>query len=148
VVLLNLIEHVQDPRAVLGKVASILKPGGTVVVKTPNYDAWDARVFKDRSWAGYHCPRHWVLFTRDSFATLVKSVGLQVLHASYTQGASFWAGSVLAWLAARGLTRISAERPVFNHPLFGVTAAAFATLDFLRRPFAKTSQMFFVLQRS
>ena len=46
----------------------------------------------------------------------------------------------------RGLVRISRQRPVVYHPLFGVLAAAFAALDFVRRPFAKTSQMFFVLE--
>lgn len=145
VMMLNLIEHVRDPGAVLRKVASILAPGGVVLVKTPNHDAWDARVFKDQSWAGYHCPRHWVLFTRESFTTLARQAGLQVKEVAYTQGAPFWTASVLAWLAARGLVRVSRERPVFFHPLFGLLAAGFAALDFVRRPFAKTSQMFFVL---
>jgi 2-polyprenyl-3-methyl-5-hydroxy-6-metoxy-1,4-benzoquinol methylase len=148
ITLLNLIEHVQDPRAVLAKVASLLAPGGIAVVKTPNHDAWDARLFKDRSWAGYHCPRHWVLFTRASFERLARASGLAVREASYTQGAPFWAASVLAWLADRGLARVTRERPVFYHPLFGALLGAFAALDFIRRPFAKTSQMFFVLERA
>jgi SAM-dependent methyltransferase len=148
ITLLNLIEHVSDPGAVLKKVASLLADGGLVVVKTPNHDAWDARVFKNRSWAGYHCPRHWVLFTRDSFSAVAARAGLKVREASYTQGAPFWSASVLAWLAGRGLANISQERPVFYHPLFGVLAAGFAALDFVRRPFAKTSQMFFILEKA
>jgi 2-polyprenyl-3-methyl-5-hydroxy-6-metoxy-1,4-benzoquinol methylase len=145
VMLLNLIEHVQDPGAVLRKVASLLAPGGRVVIKTPNYDAWDARLFRRRNWAGYHTPRHWVLFTRESFTALAQRSGFVVREASYTQGAPFWAASVLAWLAARGLLRVTKERPVVFHPLFGVTAALFAALDLARRPFARTSQMFFTL---
>src|SRR6185503_4372839 len=104
------------------------------------------RVFRNHSWAGLHCPRHWVLFTRESFAKLAGEVGLRVRSASYTQGAPFWAASVLAWLAARRLVKITAQRPVVYHPLFGVFAAMFAALDFMRRPFAKTSQMFFVVE--
>jgi 2-polyprenyl-3-methyl-5-hydroxy-6-metoxy-1,4-benzoquinol methylase len=145
VLLLNLIEHVQDPTEVLRKVAAILSPDGVVLVKTPNHDAWDARVFRHQSWAGYHCPRHWVLFTRESFESTARQAGLAVRAFSYTQGAPFWAASVIAWLARRGLLRVTRERPVFYHPLFGLAAAGFAALDFLRRPFAKTSQMFFVL---
>jgi SAM-dependent methyltransferase len=145
VMLLNLIEHVDDPAAVLRKVASLLAPGGVVAVKTPNYQALDARLFRNLSWAGYHCPRHWVLFTLESFGTLAEREGLRVLSRSYTQGAPFWAASVLAWLASRGLARVSRERPVVRHPLFGLLAALFAAVDFARRPFMRTSQMIFVL---
>jgi 2-polyprenyl-3-methyl-5-hydroxy-6-metoxy-1,4-benzoquinol methylase len=146
ITLLNLIEHVRDPRSVMQKVRGLLAPGGLVLIKTPNWDALDARLFQNASWAGLHCPRHWVLFTRESFASLAADVGLRVREASFTQGAPFWAASALAWLASRGLARISRERPVVYHPLFGLLAAGFAAFDFLRMPFAKTSQMFFVLE--
>lgn len=145
IVLLNLIEHVRDPREVLRKVKDLLSPGGIILIKTPNWQALDAKVFRQNSWAGLHCPRHWVLFTRESFRSLAEDVGLNVEAATYTQGAPFWAASVLAWLAERGWVHISSERPVVYHPLFGPLAALFAAFDFVRRPFAKTSQMFFVL---
>jgi 2-polyprenyl-3-methyl-5-hydroxy-6-metoxy-1,4-benzoquinol methylase len=147
ILLLNLIEHVRDPREVMRKVAALLSPAGIVLIKTPNWDALDARVFRNQSWAGLHCPRHWVLFTRESFTDLTRDAGLVVKTASYTQGAPFWAASTLAWLGDRGIVKISRQRPVVNHPLFSLLAAAFAALDFVRRPFAKTSQMFFVLER-
>jgi SAM-dependent methyltransferase len=147
VLLLNLIEHVRDPAEVLRKVASLLSPTGLVLVKTPNHDALDARLFRRHNWAGLHCPRHWVLFTQESFAQLAQRCGLQVRSSMYTQGAPFWTASSLAWLSERGLVRITRERPVVYHPLFGPLAGASAALDFLRRPFAKTSQMFFVLGR-
>jgi SAM-dependent methyltransferase len=145
ILLLNLIEHVRDPRAVLAKAKQLLAPGGVILLKTPNFRALDARLFRNASWAGLHCPRHWVLFTRDSFTRLVDELGLSVLSSSYTQGAPFWAASTLGWLAARRLARVSRERPVFDHPAYGALAAGFAGLDFLRRPFAKTSQMFFLV---
>jgi SAM-dependent methyltransferase len=145
VLLLNLIEHVDDPGLVLKRIRSLLAPGGLVLVKTPNHDALDARIFRHQSWAGYHCPRHWVLFTRDSFQSLAEKAGLSVREFSYTQGAPFWAASVLFWLARRRIVSITRDRPVFYHPLFGLFSAGFAAVDFIRRPFAKTSQMFFVL---
>jgi 2-polyprenyl-3-methyl-5-hydroxy-6-metoxy-1,4-benzoquinol methylase len=145
ILLLNLIEHVSDPRQVLTKVSQLLSADGVVLIKTPNWQALDARIFRNASWAGLHCPRHWVLFTLESFRALAESCGLTVHSASYTQGAPFWAASSLAWLGERGVVRISPERPVVYHPAFGLLAAVFAALDFVRRPFAKTSQMFFVL---
>jgi hypothetical protein len=116
-----------------------------VLVKTPNWDSLDARIFRHRSWAGYHCPRHWVLFTRGSFARLAGMANLKVVDFKYTQGAPFWAASFLNYLRARGLTRIDRDRPVVQHPCFGLLNAAFAAFDFMRMPFAKTSQMFFIL---
>ena len=145
--LLNLIEHVEDPGKVLAKVRRMLAPGGLVLIKTPNYDAADARIFRHANWAGYHCPRHWVLFDKESFEGLAVRSGLRVKDFAYTQGAVFWAGSVLFRLASAGVVRITRERPGPYHPLYAPLSAGFAALDFLRGPFARTSQMFFTLSR-
>jgi 2-polyprenyl-3-methyl-5-hydroxy-6-metoxy-1,4-benzoquinol methylase len=56
ILMLNLIEHVTDPVAVLRKAKELLRPGGRIWIKTPNYDALDARIFKNRSWGGFHTP--------------------------------------------------------------------------------------------
>jgi 2-polyprenyl-3-methyl-5-hydroxy-6-metoxy-1,4-benzoquinol methylase len=148
VLLLNLIEHVEAPLEVLEALRDRLSVQGRVLIKTPNWDSLDERVFRKSSWAGYHCPRHWVLFTKDSFSELAKLAGLRVVEFKYTQGAPFWAASTLVALGKRGLVRIDRERPVVHHPLFGLLNGVFAAFDFLRMPFAKTSQMFFVLARS
>lgn len=145
ILLLNLIEHVADPAAVLRKVRGLLAPGGRVLVKTPEWDALDARWFRHRSWAGLHCPRHWVLFTKESFTAYAERAGFSVVQASWTQGAPFWSASVLAALQAWGLARIDRERPVVYHPLFKPLAALFAAFDFARRPCSRTSQLVFVL---
>ena len=145
VLLLNLIEHVESPGRVLRKLRGMLAPGGALLVKTPNTDALDARLFRHTSWAGYHCPRHWVLFTRESFGALAQASGFTVRSFAYTQGAPFWAASLICWLERRGLASVTRERPAIYHPLFGPLSLLFAAFDFLRRPFAKTSQMFFVL---
>jgi 2-polyprenyl-3-methyl-5-hydroxy-6-metoxy-1,4-benzoquinol methylase len=146
VLLLNLIEHVYDPGAVLAKVRGLLTPGGVALVKTPNYDSLDARLFRDRSWGGYHCPRHWVLFDRDSFVRLAGRHGLAVKEFRYTQGAPFWAQSVLFALDRARLVSITRDRPAMYHPLFPLFSAAFAAFDWARSFFgARTSQMFVVL---
>jgi SAM-dependent methyltransferase len=145
VLMLNIIEHVEAPLAVLERVKRLLSPDGILVVKTPNHDSLDARLFRHANWGGYHCPRHWVLFTRESFVGLASRAGLGLREFAYTQGAPFWAVSVLAWLAARGCISVTRQRPVARHALFLPVAAVFAAFDFARRPWAKTSQMFLVL---
>lgn len=148
VLLLNVIEHVENPLAVLTRVGRLLTPGGIVLVKTPNYRSLDARLFRHHDWGGYHSPRHFVIFTAASFRSLVAHAGLDVTRWTYTQGAPFWAVSVLAWLDRRGLVTITRERPSTAHPLFGPLAAGFATVDFVRGLMVPLSQMAFTLRRS
>ena len=119
-----------------------------VLIKTPNIDSLDYRWFQHRNWGGFHCPRHWVLFQRESFLSLATKAGLSVSRFAYTQGAPFWAVSVLAALQERQLIRLGANRPAYQHPLYRVLTLLFAAFDFLRRPLAKTSQMFVILVRA
>ncbi len=147
VLLLNLIEHVADPLLILQKVRSMLSPQGLVLVKTPNYDSLDARVFRHKNWGGYHSPRHWVIFTKESFERIAATAGLKFKKFSYTQGAPFWTTSTLFWLADKGMISVTKERPAVYHPLYPLLGGLSAGFDFLRGPFGKLSQMFIVLGR-
>ncbi len=145
ILMLNLIEHVADPVSVLQKAQALLAPGGIIVIKTPNTDSWDARLYKKSYWGGLHCPRHWVIFSEKSFRLLLQSTSLKIKKLKYTQGAPFWAFSIIAALHRRKIVRISVQRPIIFHWLFAPISAIFAVFDFIRRPFAKTSQMFILL---
>jgi 2-polyprenyl-3-methyl-5-hydroxy-6-metoxy-1,4-benzoquinol methylase len=146
VLMLNIIEHVADPAAVLARVRATLAPNGSILLKTPNTDSWDARIFRDRDWGGYHCPRHWVLFDGTSIMRVAQKAGLDVGRLTYTQGAPFWAVSVLASLARRGVANVTADRPMVEHPLFAFLSGTFAAMDLVRSAAgAKTSQMFLEL---
>jgi len=148
VLMLNLVEHVRDPRTVLRAVRQLMTPHGRLFLKTPNFDSLDARIFRHHSWGGYHAPRHFVLFNRESMIRLCRECGLDVVHFSYTQGAPFWSVSALDMLRRMGVVRISAERPATYHPLMPFLQIGFAAFDFLRKPLAKLSQMQFVLKAS
>lgn len=147
ILMLNLIEHVEAPIEMLRKAGSLLSTQGMILLKTPNVESLDARLFRHQNWAGYHCPRHWVLFTRESLESAVRAAGLTPRSITYTQGAPFWAASVLFCMARIGLVTISAQRPVAYHPLFGPLTGAFAGFDWIRGFFSKTSQMFAVISR-
>lgn len=146
--LLNLIEHVQNPEAVLQSMCDRLSERGIIVIKTPNYDSLDARIFRNRSWGGLHCPRHWHIFTKDSIVTIARRCGLRLRAFRYTQGAPFWAVSGMSVLLSKGLVSLGQDRPAFRHPLFSLFLICGAMLDSFRRPFSKTSQMFLVLEKS
>lgn len=145
ILLLNLIEHVADPVEVLGKMRQFLAPGGKILVKTPNHESLDGRLFRHSNWGGYHCPRHWVIFTPESFELAANKADLVVRSTRMTQGAPFWAVSILAALADWRLVRIDRTRAMVQHPMFGPLLLAFAMFDVLRSPFGRTSQMFIEL---
>lgn len=146
IIMFNLIEHVADPASVLKKVKNLLADGGAVIIKTPNINSLDCRLFQHDYWGGLHCPRHWVLFTRDGFVNLVEQLGFYCVNARYTQGAPFWTTSILFKLAKWRLICISSRRPLLKHPLFLFLLALTAAFDFIRLPFFPTSQVFYVIK--
>lgn len=147
VLMLNLIEHVAHPDEVLVKTQSLLSERGRVLIKTPNFRALDAVLFRHHGWGGYHCPRHFVLFSRESLNRTLNNAGLSVERFHYTQGAPFWAGSILHMLWRRGIISASAERPYGTHPIAPFVLALAAVFDFARQPFARLSQMIVVARK-
>jgi SAM-dependent methyltransferase len=147
ILMLNLIEHVADPVAVLKRASELLAPGGRIYVKTPNFRALDAKLFRNKNWGGYHCPRHFVLFTRESFTLVSSKAGLAVKEFKYTQGAPFWSVSILDMLRRWGMVSVTAERPAIYHPLMPLLQAGSAAFDFARAPFGRLSQMIIVLAK-
>ena len=145
ILMLNLIEHVADPVGILRKVGELLAPGGRIYIKTPNFRALDAMLFRHHNWGGYHCPRHFVLFSRPGLAAAAARAGLAVDQFAYTQGAPFWSVSILDLMRRLGLADVSAQRPAIYHPAMPLLQAATAAFDFLRSPFARLSQMTAVL---
>jgi 2-polyprenyl-3-methyl-5-hydroxy-6-metoxy-1,4-benzoquinol methylase len=141
ILMLNLLEHVPNPTLLLQKAHGLLKPRGRIWIKTPNFDSLDARIFKNRSWGGFHTPRHFVLFTKASVIRQCENAGFVVLQCKYTQGAPFWTVSAINELRLLGLTRVSAAKPSPQNPLTPFFHLAFAAFDFIRMPFSKTSQM-------
>jgi len=74
VTMYQLVEHVLDPRELLDKAWTLLKPGGYVLGQLPCMDSLEQRLF-GRYWAGYHYPRHLQMITRKGMATLLEKAG-------------------------------------------------------------------------
>lgn len=73
----HVIEHVHDPVALLRESGRILKPGGRIVVVTPNTASWGRRLF-GASWRGLEPPRHLHLFDAVSLRQAAEQAGLRV----------------------------------------------------------------------
>ncbi len=90
----HVIEHVHDPRRMLAECRRILKPGGTVVITTPNSSSWGHRHF-GRDWLPLDPPRHLHLFNPQNMRRLVESADLrpQRIGTLAINASAVWPGS-------------------------------------------------------
>lgn len=79
VVLLNVLEHVADPLAVLRDVHALLAPGGAVCVRVPNdFSDWQAAAQGPREPWWVAAPDHINYFSHDSLAATLAACGLRM----------------------------------------------------------------------
>lgn len=82
------IEHLYTPEATLHECLRLLKPGGLLVMTTPNVNSIAAAEFSAH-WRGWEAPRHLHLFSVESLRWLTLRVGFDIVEArSYTSGCS------------------------------------------------------------
>ena len=104
VTLWDVLEHLPDPRQSLLRIATWLRPGGCLVVRTPDASSLYARAWGSY-WAGLDAPRHVVVFDRASLARLLEDTGFRIEHMWSLSGS--YATTVLSlrhWLRAKGFS--------------------------------------------
>ena len=134
VVCVNVLEHIEDDGAALRAMASILIPGGVVVLLVPAFDALYGPI--DRNLG------HYRRYRRTSLATLAGAAGLALVKAHYMNAAGFFGWWVNAHILKRQ-AQSNAQIAVFDRclvPVFSALEAAFkppfgqSLLAVLRRP--------------
>jgi len=73
----QVLEHVVDPVETLLGVEQILRPGGKVIISTPNANGWGAHLF-GRRWINWHAPYHLHHFSVQSMGLAAEKAGLAV----------------------------------------------------------------------
>ncbi|MGA8940217.1 MAG: class I SAM-dependent methyltransferase, partial [Acidobacteriaceae bacterium] len=73
----HVIEHVPDPVSFLSTCRALLKPGGLLVLKTPNADSFGSRRYGP-AWRGLEPPRHLHIFTLDALQACARRAGFSV----------------------------------------------------------------------
>jgi SAM-dependent methyltransferase len=112
----QLIEHVDDPRAMIAKARAALRPGGHLIIETPNIDSLDARLFRRRYWGGYHFPRHFTLFDARTLAATVRAGGLDPVAKRPLICPQFWILSLHHAALERGWPRQLVDWLSFRNP--------------------------------
>jgi SAM-dependent methyltransferase len=100
VLLSQVLEHVEDPHAVLEKAREALSPAGTLFVIVPNAGSAWARLFGP-DWAHWHVPFHLYHHTERSLRRLLDQAGLEVGRVRNMTPGEYVLMSLAAWRNAR-----------------------------------------------
>jgi SAM-dependent methyltransferase len=97
VTLLSVLEHVNDPRAMLREVRELLKPGGTLFLIVPNVDSLACRVLHEKA-ATFDGRNHLIYLSPRTLPRLLEAEGFEVdvLHTRVTS-----LDAILEWLDYR-----------------------------------------------
>jgi SAM-dependent methyltransferase len=115
----DVLEHVHDPAATLAEIRRILKPGGVLVVRVPNYASLDRRLF-GRYWAGLDAPRHLFVFDPPILTKWLGANGFGVRGRTSRIGSyPTFVLSVRFWLVAQAKSPRIRNRilGILNHPI-------------------------------
>jgi SAM-dependent methyltransferase len=69
----DVIEHLRDPLALMGVVRNILKPGGAVIISTPDIAGWAGRLLQIKP------EEHLYYFSPTTITALLRTAGLEVV---------------------------------------------------------------------
>ena len=110
----HLIEHVYHPLRLLEQCYRILKPGGSLVIVTPNIESWGHRMF-GRDWRGLEPPRHLHIFTMQSLLRLTEHAGFQKLRAWTSVRGGGWIFMASRSVRIKGKYITGSRQPVPIH---------------------------------
>jgi 2-polyprenyl-3-methyl-5-hydroxy-6-metoxy-1,4-benzoquinol methylase len=106
----HVVEHLPDPLQTLTECARILKPGGKLIVWTPNASSLGRGVFK-QSWRGLEPPRHLHLFSPQSMCALLERAGFSRISIRTRNSRFIWQQSYLLSKQRTGAQTGSGGKP-------------------------------------
>lgn len=142
--LIATIEHMAEPVVVLQAVKRLLRPGGRAVIVTDNTDTLDFKISHKRVWGGYHFPRHWNLFNRESLTLLAQAAGMQVVSLESVVSPVNWVYSIRNKL-------VDSRSPAWLIDQFGLKApimlGVFTLVDMFFHAFGKGALLRMTVKR-
>lgn len=73
----DVLEHLHTPWLDLMEASRLLRKGGLLVIRIPNLESLDARLFGP-FWVGWDLPRHLYLFPRKALISALEQLGLRI----------------------------------------------------------------------
>lgn len=81
VVMYDVIENLPQPQDAVAKLEELVRPGGQLVITTPDTESLTALV-SGRRWSAHKVPEHIVLYSRSALVELLESSGFLIVSAS------------------------------------------------------------------
>jgi SAM-dependent methyltransferase len=109
----SVLEHVDDPRQLLGDVRKLLRPGGRALVSTPNLNDWLVSLLPDDYAPFFFRHVHRWYFDADALTALARAAGFERVHPFYRH--RFDLSNFVLWLRDRrpsGAARIDVPAPL------------------------------------
>jgi len=97
VVLWHVLEHLPDPRATLGEVHRILRPGGWLSLAVPNFGGAQARA-SGPHWFHLDVPRHFWHFRLSTLQNVLESSGFRPARCATLSLEYDWFGTLQSWM--------------------------------------------------
>ena len=111
-----------------------LKPGGTIVIETPNFDTWESKLW-GKYWYALEPPRHVGFFSIKTALKLLEDVGFEVLSVNAEPRSVWMEVSFIHFMKSRkifsgflGKKLIAVFNRLFSKLLFKLLANFFCAL--------------------
>lgn len=109
--LYHVIEHLPDPSDCLKLARKKLKPGGEIILGTPNVWSLIARIAK-QYWYNLDCPRHLYLFTPQTLQKLLQKNNFSVQNVSFCS-----AGGLIGSIQYTIEEKLASDIDLINRPV-------------------------------
>jgi SAM-dependent methyltransferase len=108
----HVVEHLPDPLQTLTECARILKPGGRLILWTPNTASLGHHLLK-QCWRGLEPPRHLHLFSPASVRALLEKAGFPRISVRSRNSRFIWEQSYRLWRNRSGVQQCGAAQPAW-----------------------------------
>jgi 2-polyprenyl-3-methyl-5-hydroxy-6-metoxy-1,4-benzoquinol methylase len=78
VTLINVLEHIPNPREILQSIFQALKPGGLLLIHVPNFGGWPAQIAGE-SWHQIEPLGHFYYFSEKTLKAFIRNIGYEHL---------------------------------------------------------------------
>jgi 2-polyprenyl-3-methyl-5-hydroxy-6-metoxy-1,4-benzoquinol methylase len=99
----DVLEHTFDPLNVLKRTLTLLKEDGVLILRLPNWESLDRKVFS-KYWIGYDSPRHLFVFPRSVLMAMLVTAGYRNIRIRRGLGGYFsLVASINLWMNSAGV---------------------------------------------
>lgn len=125
ILLLQVLEHIEDPDDLLSRLGNQLAPGGVLIIETPCPDGPDALMFGLSLWGGLHAPRHYFIASFSGLADYLEKFNFEKLQHIYIPSPYTWAETLRARFSSSRASHATNRFFTIDNPIFLIIISLF-----------------------